>query len=115
MVRRASVSVLLVALLGSAAAAQELTPAMRAAAARAGDRRAEFEAGFEGLDAGGRAAYAFLLRHMPARDLDALQPSLLRENVLLANEARAAAMAKETPQEKAAREREEMAARGARF
>ena len=37
------------------------------------------------------------------------------ESTRAANEARAAAMAKETPQEKAAREREEMAARGARF
>ncbi|MGC6489212.1 MAG: transglutaminase domain-containing protein [Planctomycetota bacterium] len=89
MVRRVVVTSSLLGLLSAGVVAQSLTPAMRAAAARAGARVAEFEAGFADLDAPGRAAYAFLLRHMPATDLAALAPGLLIENVELAQTARA--------------------------
>jgi len=73
----------------AAAAAPQSTPALRAALARAGERSAEFEAAAATLDDAGRAAYAFLLRHMPARDLAALPAALLLENVRLAQRARA--------------------------
>ena len=73
----------------AAAATPQSNPALRAALARAGERSAEFEAGAVTLDDAGRAAYAFLLRHMPARDLAALPATLLLENVRLAQQARA--------------------------
>ena len=73
----------------AAAATPQSTPALRAALARAGERSAEFEAGAVTLDDAGRAAYAFLLRHMPKGDLAALPATLLLENVRLAQQARA--------------------------
>ena len=60
-----------------------------AALARAGEHRAAFAEGFERLSPAGRAAYAFLLRHMPTRDFASVAPSLLVESVQLAESARA--------------------------
>ncbi|MEC9047779.1 MAG: transglutaminase domain-containing protein [Planctomycetota bacterium] len=81
---------LLAALIPPEAGAQELSEDMRRAVARAGERRDEFEAGFAGLGRAGREAYAFLLRHMPARDFARVAPALLLESVELAQRARAA-------------------------
>ena len=90
MYRQAIAPLLLAAPVPPVLGAQELPEDMRRAASRAGERRPQFEAGFTGLGRAGREAYAFLLQHMPERDLARVAPALLLESVELAQRARAA-------------------------
>ena len=59
--------------------------------ARAGDNAAEIERALQEVPAEQRAAMEFLVRGMPARDLQSLTAAYLLENVRLAHEARAEA------------------------
>ncbi|MCK5942265.1 MAG: transglutaminase domain-containing protein, partial [Planctomycetes bacterium] len=68
--------------------AQQLGDGERAALERAGEHADRWRPGFAGLAADERAAYTFLLRHMPERDLAGLSPELVRENVQLACDVR---------------------------
>ena len=63
---------------------------IEAALERAGERRAAWEAEARGVPQEARAGFAYLLAHMPQRDLDALDPAFVTENVALALRARAA-------------------------
>ncbi|MDF1799049.1 MAG: transglutaminase domain-containing protein [Planctomycetota bacterium] len=60
---------------------------LEAALSRAGDNRAELEAGLARLAGERRASLEFLIRHMPAGDLTSLSADFLVEHVVVAHEA----------------------------
>ena len=80
-------------LLPSALRAQ--TPALderfEAQLERAGENRAQLEAAFEGLDEEQADGLRYLIAYMPPHDLAQLEADFLRENVVLAYEARRSA------------------------
>lgn len=71
--------------------AANYSPALKRAIAKGGTNGAELGRAVQSLDPKHRDAAEFLLTHMPEHDLRELSPALLTENIILAEEAIAAA------------------------